>query len=125
MQFDFDITEVPSNNKDGEVIYKICLKGEFSYYTHSEFTSTITDLLQKGVKKIIIDFNDLTVIDSVAIGKLIKYKKELLNKNGDLVITRCNDQVSSIIFPINLGKIIKVFENLEDGINYFSRIENQ
>ena len=125
MQFDFDISKVSSNIEDGEAIYKISLKGEFTFKGHNDFSSAISDLMQKGIKKIIIDLNDLNTIDSVGIGLLINYNKKLQNETGELVMTRCNDQILNIFLPINIERIIRIFGNLEDGINYLSSPKSQ
>ena len=120
MQFDIDITRLSTNKEDEDAIYKVSLKGELTFNLHRDFSSAMSDLIQKGIRKIIIDFNDLDMIDSVGIGILIKYEKQLQKENGELVLTRCSDQILNLFIPVNLEKLIKIFKNLDDAMNYFT-----
>jgi anti-anti-sigma factor len=125
MQFSINIIELSADKEDKDAIYKVSLKDEFTYNDQQEFSSAMSDLIQKGIKKIIIDFNDLTMIDSIGIGLLINFEKKIKKENGELVITRCKDVILTLLRPINIEKLIKIFNNLEDGVDYFIAIKNK
>lgn len=120
MKFGIETIKLSPVSEDKDTIYKVDLKGALDSENNREFESTMSDLLKKGVKKIIIDFNDLLVVDSMGIGTLISIIKKLKKENGELIITRCKDQVMTLLKPINIENLIKIFRNLEDGINYFT-----
>ncbi len=103
-----------------EIIHKLEPRGSLDSENSRDFESAISDLIKKGAKKIIVDLDDLLVIDSMGIGTLIGIAKKLKKTDGELIITRCKDQILTLLKPINIENLIKVFKNLEDGINYFT-----
>ena len=123
-KIDINIRILSANNNDKEQIYKIDLKGDLNFNNYREFSEKFYDLIQKGIKKIIIDFNDLSGLDSTGIGTIINNARKLEKENGELIIVRCSEQILTILRPVNFERIIKIFKNLEDGINYFSNSEN-
>lgn len=70
--------------------YLIKLKGnlEFSYCEILE--KRILDIIYKGAINLIIDLNDLTYINSFAIGKLKKIKKEAESMGGTIILCGSN-----------------------------------
>ncbi|MBN2041091.1 MAG: STAS domain-containing protein [Spirochaetes bacterium] len=115
----FHITQIPADNIENE-IYTISLSGELAFDNHRKLSAAFSELIQKGGRKIIIDFHDLFTLDSGGIGLLIKFQKELLKENGEIVIARCNDQILTLLLPINIHKLIKIFDTIDDAVNHFT-----
>ncbi len=118
-------TIMPSGaGKDRIIIIKLDLKGSIDNNNSAEFDYLISTLINGGVKRIIIDINDLQYIDSTGIGLLILLTKKLRKENGQIAITRFTAQILTILKPINIEKFIEFFPTVEEGINYLKSIEN-
>ncbi len=105
-----------SNNND--VICRIDLKDNLDFKNAEEFKFIVFALINGGIKKILLDINDLDEIDSMGIGAFIVIKKTLQNKNGELSVTRCNEKILALLKPTKIKDLIHFFTNIEDGVNY-------
>ena len=110
-------------SKDKKVIIKIDLKGSIDNNNTPEFEYIISTLINGGVKKIILDIDELQYLDSTGIAALITATKKLRKEKGEIIITRYTAQMLTIFKPINLEKFIQFFPTVEEGINYFKTLE--
>jgi anti-anti-sigma factor len=123
MNFNIETIRPSNINDEKETIYKVSPGNSLDSENSRAFDSAMSDLISKGAKKVIIDFIDLLALDSMGIGILISTAKKLKKENGELIIIRCKDQVMTLLKPINIENLIKIFRNHDDGINYFTAIK--
>jgi anti-sigma B factor antagonist len=105
-------------NKDNNAIIRIDIRGTLDNNNTFELEFFIYSLINGGVKKIIIDIEDLQYMDSTGIGSLIAIAKRLRKEKGEIAITRYTAQIMTILRPINMEKFIQFFPTIEEGINY-------
>lgn len=110
-------------SKDKKVIIKIDLKGSIDNNNTPEFEYIISTLINGGVKKIVLDIDELQYLDSTGIAALITATKKIRKEKGEIIITRYTAQMLTIFKPINLEKFIQFFPTAEEGINYFQTLE--
>ena len=123
MKLHIETIKPPSATKNEDIIYRIDIKDDLNFKNAEEFKFIISSLINGGVKKIIIDINDLKEIDSMGIGSFIALKKSLPDENLNIIITRGSDQIMTLFKPINLDQIIKIFPTIDAGVNYLSSIK--
>jgi anti-sigma B factor antagonist len=124
MKFNTEVLMPSALSRDTKAIVKIDLKGSLDNNNTFEFEFFVYSLINGGVRKIIIDINDLQYIDSTGIGSLISITKSLRKENGKIAITRYTAQIMTILRPINMEKFIQFYPTVEEGITYLKSVEN-
>ncbi len=86
--------------------------GEKIDITNSDdFKSTLLELFDGGYKKIIVDFQNVTGIDSSGLGKILLFQKKLKEVGGELSIVNVkNEYVLKMFKMIHLDKVININE---------------
>lgn len=68
---------------------------------------------------IVLDFSEVTFIDSSCLGALVSSVKSLRGKKGDLKLSCLQEDVRSIFQITRLDKIFEIFENVEEAIESY------
>jgi anti-anti-sigma factor len=76
-------------------------------------------LIAGGVKKIAVDMEKLTFIDSSGISVLIEVAKLLRQSGGDIVLINVSSTIRTIFQPVRLNRFISCFESEGDVRAYF------
>lgn len=95
----------------------VFMMGELDHHSAEEVRSKIDDRLDReSINKLILDFKDVSFMDSSGIGVVIgRYKKIVTNK-GSICIVNVNSSVKRVFDLSGMFKIIKVYENLEQAL---------
>lgn len=73
---------------------------------------------ENSLMNIILDLTQLTLMDSSGIGLIMGRYKNVIEKNGKIAIISSNVYIDRIIKMSGLLKIIKVFSNMEQAVEY-------
>lgn len=79
----------------------------------------IRTLVTGGAKKIAVDMEKLTFIDSSGIAVLIEAAKMLRQNRGDIVLLNVPSRIRTIFNPIRMNRFISCFESESDVRTYF------
>jgi anti-sigma B factor antagonist len=123
MKLNSEVLMPSGTGRDNKAIVRVDLKGSLDNNNTFEFEFFIYSLINGGVRKIIIDINDLQYIDSTGIGCLIAIAKKIRKDHGEVAVTRYTAQVMTILRPINMEKFIQFFPTIEEGIGYLRSAE--
>ncbi|MCF2150284.1 STAS domain-containing protein [Desmonostoc muscorum LEGE 12446] len=96
-----------------EEVKIIKLSGNLNATTSQEFRQSITKILEVGVKIVLLDFQDVTFMDSSGLGALVLAFKTLRAADIKLVICSINEQVRILFELTNMDKIFEIFPNQE------------
>ncbi|MBD2514423.1 STAS domain-containing protein [Nostoc sp. FACHB-973] len=96
-----------------EEVKVIKLSGNLNATTSQEFRQSITKILEVGVKIVLLDFQDVTFMDSSGLGALVLAFKTLRAADIKLVICSINEQVRILFELTNMDKIFEIFPNQE------------
>lgn len=114
--------EIIPSSKDKTYICKIDLRGTVDSNNIQNFDYLINSLIEGGVRKMILDIEDLQYIDSTGIGAFIRITKKLRGLKGEMVITRYNSHILNIIKPIKMEQFVKFFPNVQEGITFLETL---
>jgi len=95
------------------------LVGDFDTFVCPRFTEEVENLVEIGLKKVVLNLRFLRFINSTALGCLVKTKKTLEGKAGDLVIAKPSQFAKSIMTTLGLGDIIRTFPEEENALHHF------
>jgi anti-sigma B factor antagonist len=87
----------------------------------SLFQNKKFQLLEANRNRIILDFSETTMINSSGLGSLISALVTVRNKGGDLRLAGLAKTVDDVIKRVNLDKIFKVFETVEQAVSSFEQ----
>ncbi|MFL0246888.1 anti-sigma F factor antagonist [Candidatus Clostridium stratigraminis] len=95
----------------------VFMMGELDHHSAEEVRSKIDDRLDRElIAKLILDFKDVSFMDSSGIGVVIGRYKKMTAKNGKICIANVNNSVKRVFDLSGMFKIIKVYENLEQAL---------
>ena len=78
-----------------------------------EFRDLVTEELDKGERKFVIDFSRTGYIDSAGLGVLISISKQIRAEGGELSLANLNDDLRSLF---HLTKLDTLFGIIEPGM---------
>lgn len=95
----------------------VFMMGELDHHSAEEVRSKIDDRLDReSIAKLILDFKDVSFMDSSGIGVVIGRYKKMTMKKGNISIANVNNSVKRVFDLSGMFKIIKVYENLEQAL---------
>lgn len=96
----------------------IDLIGELDHHSAEEVRVKIDNRIERdNIKKVILNFRQVTFMDSSGIGVVVGRHKKVHAKDGILCVTDMNDRIKRVFELSGLFKIIKSFENDEEALN--------
>jgi stage II sporulation protein AA (anti-sigma F factor antagonist) len=95
----------------------VYMMGELDHHSAEEVRSKIDDRLDRDeVNKLIMDFTNVTFMDSSGIGVVIGRYKKISLKKGTVCITNVNNSVKRVFDLSGMFKIIKLYDNVEQAL---------
>ena len=80
----------------------------------------VHDLLDEGVRKIIMDLSGLTYADSSGIGELVSCYTTIVNRGGQLRLTKLHSKVYSLLQLTALVSVFQIMDSNEDALQSFT-----
>lgn len=106
--------QIATYNKNN--IFIINLIGEVDLYNTSKIKETVNAAVSSGYKKIIVNMNEVTYIDSTGIGTLISIRQILADISGELRLINIKDSVKKIFELTKLDYLFKIMNSEEEAI---------
>ncbi|MEH2196288.1 MAG: STAS domain-containing protein [Nostoc sp.] len=97
-----------------EQVKVIKLKGNLNATTSQEFRQNITEILEIGAKIVLVDFKDVTFMDSSGLGALVLAFKTLRAADTKLVLCSINEQVRILFELTNMDKVFEIFPSQDE-----------
>lgn len=91
--------------KDGELLF-VDLQGDLDINSNKEFKEKVNSV--QGIKKIIVNCENLSYIDSTGLGAFISIYKHIKEKGEKLVITGLKPHIKKIFFITDLDKVFEI-----------------
>ncbi len=87
--------------------------GRIDITNSQDLKKKLLDIFDEGFDEIVIDFSNISSIDSSGLGKLLLFHKKLKERGGELrIINVGSDYVKKMFSMIHLNKVINI-EGLE------------
>ena len=103
------------NKVDDKLV--VTLVGELDHHSAEEVRVKIDDRIERdNIKKVIMDFKEVTFMDSSGIGVVIGRLKKINNRDGKVCITNINKRVDKVFTLSGLYKIITVYNNVNEAL---------
>lgn len=79
-----------------------------------EFRQEISDVVENGANVVLIDFRDVTFMDSSGLGALVLALKTVRASGGKLFICSINEQVKMLFELTSMDRVFEIFANQEE-----------
>lgn len=76
-----------------------------------EFRQEVAMMTEKGAKKILIDFQDVTFMDSSGLGALVLSLKTARSANVDLYLCSINGPIQMLFELTSMDKVFTIFSD--------------
>lgn len=107
--------EIKVQHKDGVAIVK--LEGERATLQNAwEFRNVLSELVDRGEKKVIVDLSPVNFADSSFLGVLIHFFKVLVRRDGELKVVGLNSNLKILFEMANLTRLFDIYETVEDAL---------
>ncbi len=95
----------------------VSLMGELDHHSAEEVRVKIDDRIDRdNIKKVILNFNGVTFMDSSGIGVVIGRYKKMQNRNGKLCVAEIGRTVNKVFEISGMYKIIDIYSNLNEAV---------
>jgi anti-sigma B factor antagonist len=96
-------------------VFVLKLSGDITIYQLQDFKEAIETLKEKRgtIKNVIIDLGGVGYFDSLALGALCAFSKEVREKGGDLKLLNMNKDVRIVFDLAHLSKVYQIYDNIE------------
>ncbi len=75
----------------------------------AKFRQTVSQIVEEGSKAILIDFQDVTFMDSSGLGALVLCLKTTRSFNVQLYLCSINDQIRMLFELTSMDKVFEIF----------------
>ncbi len=94
----------------------VAVRGEIDLFTAPEFKQRVNAAIEDGTRRVVVDLNEATFIDSSSLGVLIGAHKRLKLRGGGLVIV-CDDRAIVNTFKITgLDGVFEIVASRDDVV---------
>lgn len=97
-----------------QIVQVVKLSGIINAAQSQELRERITELTQTGVKIVLVDCQDVTFMDSSALGALVLAFKNLRAADIELVLCSINEQVRILFELTSMDKVFEIYESQDD-----------
>lgn len=78
-------------------------------------------LMEKGKNKLIMNLNNVTFIDSSAVGWLIRLKKQTNQAGGDLKLLSPPEFILRLLSVLHLEKLLDIYNSEQEALKSFKK----
>ena len=92
------------------------LSGEIDMYTSPELRRELMGLLQRKVSPLLVDFKEVSYIDSSGIATFVEGLKGIKTYGGRLKFFSIPDRILEIFNFSKLDRVFEIYRNLDEAI---------
>ena len=94
----------------------VAVRGDLDLFTAPELKQRLTEAIEGGTTRVVVDLDEATSIDSTTLGVLIAAVKRLRLRDGGLAVV-CNDPTIARTFEITgLDEVFGVLDTREEAL---------
>ncbi len=79
-----------------------------------QFRQEISEILRSGAEIVLIDFKDVTFMDSSGLGALVLALKTVRAANGKLFICSINEQIRMLLELTSMDRVFQIFASRDE-----------
>ncbi|WP_020691389.1 STAS domain-containing protein [Aeromicrobium massiliense] len=108
---DFDV------RTDARGIGVVTPKGRLNMVSAKQLRTAVSELVDAGTTKVVVDLAETTFLDSSGLGALVAGLKSARQAGGDLRIARPTQQVVTVLGLTNMDKVLRPRESVDGAFD--------
>jgi anti-sigma B factor antagonist len=108
-----------SQTKDSSGVFVVQVDGQLIVGNRHELKDLIQAALEKGERRLLIDFSRTGYIDSSGLGALVSISKRVREASGELRLSGLNDDLRSLFELTKLDTLFAITETPEQALTSF------
>ncbi len=92
------------------------IEGEIDAEYAPQFKKSLAKLSLERQKKIILDLNKVTFVDSTGLGVMISLMRQLKEQEGELRLVGLQEEVRSVFEITRLYKVFEICSSIEEAV---------
>ena len=93
----------------------IRIKGNITFENCPLFQSRLDSILDDEVRELMIDFKDVSFVDSSGIGEVLRLFRRMSDCGGELVLMNPNKKLQGLFLMYRFDKFMKIERETESG----------
>ena len=94
----------------------IRIEGRFEFGTRHDYKRLIGQIVQEGHRRLVLDLEGVTFVDSSALGLLLLTDQNFKLKKGHFSLVKPTGYVRQVIELANLPRVIPVYDSIDEAI---------
>ena len=95
----------------------VSVTGRIDSATAPEFDNALKGLLERGRKKIVLDFTKLDYMSSAGLRAMLSALKAAKNGGGNLVLVNVNERVRDTLILVGFQSLFLQFNDIVDAVD--------
>ncbi len=97
------MVELSQSNDAGKLVVQ--LKGKFTFSDHERFGEILKQLRTGSLSQVTLDFSDVDMVDSSALGMLLVARQEAEKTNAQIILRGMTGQVDKVFTISNFKQL--------------------
>jgi len=104
----------------GNNITLVVLRGEIGTETVNQLKDKMEAIVNEGKNRLVMDFSDVSYLNSMGLGVIAGTLKRVKKENGDLKLLNLSPAVRELLELTRLTKVFEIFDSEESALKSFS-----
>ena len=106
--------EIPDTDVDGWTV--VAASGEIDVATAPALRDRLTDLVEAGSTRLVVDLEDVAFIDSTGLGVLVGGVRRARAQDGDLRLVCTNTRILKVFEATGLDEVFTIGSTVDDAV---------
>jgi len=93
----------------------IRIAGKITFEHCPLLQSRLDQVLEEGVREVVIDFAEVPFMDSSGVGEILRLYKIVRDRNGVVVLINPNQKLRNLFTMYRFEKFMKILDSVEAG----------
>ena len=109
---DFAVTEEQIDSER----HVVAVRGEIDLFTAPELKQVLTEAIEQGKRRVVVDLTETTFLDSTALGVLIGAVKRLRSNDGGLAIVNVDRNIQKTFEITGLDQVFALLPSRDEAL---------
>lgn len=102
----------------GDVVV-VAVVGQLVVGNRQEFKQSVLDEVERGARRILVDFSETGYVDSSGLGALVSLNKRLREVGGELRLAALNDDMRTLFELTRLDTLFRLYVTRAEALAQF------
>jgi anti-sigma B factor antagonist len=94
----------------------VAVRGEIDLFTAPELKQVLTEAVEQGKSRVVVDLSETTFLDSTALGVLIGAVKRLRSREGALAIVNTDTNIAKTFEITGLDQVFTILPTRDEAL---------